>query len=106
MLDGYRPATDAISRLAANGAPTFPILSFGLATNTAGVGLTALALRVVIGSLGATALGLNALLTLGVPATPLEHSPRHRSAPHRLCGVGVHRAGADVAARRSQISAT
>lgn len=76
LLDGYRPATDAISRLAANGSSTVPILSFGLATYGVGVGLAAIALHRVLGSPSAAALGLNALLTFGVLATPLEHSAR------------------------------
>ena len=73
-LDGYRPTSDAISRLAANGESTVLILSFGLVTYAIGVGLAALVLGRAIGSPGAAALGLNALLTLGVLATPLEHS--------------------------------
>ncbi|MBT8207413.1 MAG: DUF998 domain-containing protein [Acidimicrobiia bacterium] len=74
LADGYRPATDAISRLAAKGASTAPILSFGLATYGIGVGLASIAMRRVLGSRSATALGLNAILTFGVLATPLEHS--------------------------------
>lgn len=74
LLDGYHPAVDAISRLAAKDAPTVPILNVGLATYGVGVGLGAIALRRVVGTPSSIALALNALLTFGVLTTPLEHS--------------------------------
>lgn len=75
VLDGYDPLRDAISRLAAVGAPTAPILNGGLVAYGLGVGVAALALRRTIGRWSAGALAINALLTFGVLATPLDRSP-------------------------------
>lgn len=74
VLDGYSPVTDAISRLAAAGAVTVPILNTGLAVYGLGVLIGAVGLRATIGHPAAVALATNAVLTFGVLVTPLDHS--------------------------------
>lgn len=75
LSDGYDPLHDAISRLAATGAPTAPILNSGLIAYGLGVGAAALVLHRMFGRPSAMALAANALLTFGVLATPLDRSP-------------------------------
>lgn len=74
-LSDYSPVRDAISRLAAEGAPTAPVLNAGLIAYGVGVTAAAWPLRTLIGRKAAAALATNAMLTFGVLATPLDQSP-------------------------------
>ena len=74
-LPGYSLVDEPISRLAAAGAETRPLMNIGLAAFAVGVGTASWPLRRVLGPWAAAALGLNALMTVGVLATPLDVSP-------------------------------
>ncbi|HET7718631.1 MAG TPA: DUF998 domain-containing protein [Acidimicrobiales bacterium] len=65
---GYDPTRDAISRLAALGAPTRPAMTAGLVALAAGMGLYGVALRPRPGWLLPVA---NGVVTLAVAALPL-----------------------------------
>jgi hypothetical protein len=75
MLDGYSSVDDAISRLAADGASTRWLMSFGFVAFGVGVSLHGLALREALpGSRAWVAAVVTGLATLGVAATPLDVS--------------------------------
>ena len=73
---GYDPVADAISRIAAVGAPERGLMTAGFLAYGAAVGAGSLALRRsnLVGTWGWAA--LNAAATVAVAATPLEHSDR------------------------------
>jgi len=75
LLPGYSPVDDPISRLAAVEADSRPLMNFGLGAFAIGVGMASWPVRRILGPWAATALGLNALMTIGVLATPLDLSP-------------------------------
>lgn len=75
MIDGYSPIEDHISSLAGVTAPSRLVMNIGFAAFVAGVGTAAWPLRKVIGNGAAIALGINALLVLGVMLTPDGLSP-------------------------------
>jgi len=75
LLPGYSPVDDPISRLAAVEADSRPLMNFGLGAFAIGVGMASWPIRRILGPWAATALGLNALMTIGVLATPLDLSP-------------------------------
>lgn len=87
LLPGYSPVVDPISRLAAISAETRPLMNVGLAVFALGVGLASWPLRRILGPWAAAALGLNALMTLGVLATPLELSPATDLAHGIVAGI-------------------
>ncbi len=72
--NGYSPIQDAISRLAAVQADTSGLMNTGFVAYGVGVTAAAWPLRTIIGKPAAVALAINALLTFGVLATPLEKS--------------------------------
>jgi hypothetical membrane protein len=73
--EGYSPADDAISRLAADGADTRWLMSFGFVAFGIGVPLFGLALREVVPDSRAwIAAVVTGLATLGVALTPLDVS--------------------------------
>lgn len=75
LTDGYSPVDDAISRLAADGADTRWLMSFGFVTFGVGVPLFGLALREALpGSRAWIAAVATGLATLGVALTPLDVS--------------------------------
>ncbi|CAN5292866.1 hypothetical protein BH18ACT5_BH18ACT5_01270 [soil metagenome] len=74
-LPGYSLVDEPISQLAAAGAETRPLMNVGLAAFAVGVGTASWPFRRVLGPWAATALGVNALMTVGVLATPLDVSP-------------------------------
>lgn len=73
-LPGYSLVEEPISRLAALGVATAPLMNVGLAAFAVGVGTSSWPMRRVLGPWAAAALGLNALMTVGVLATPLDFS--------------------------------
>jgi hypothetical membrane protein len=74
LVAGYSPVEEAISDLAAVGAPGRVPMTLGFAAYGIGVGLSVWPLRRVIGKAAAIALGLNAVSTLGVMLTPIGSS--------------------------------
>lgn len=76
MRRGYSPLNDAISQLAARGAPTRPVMTAGLVGFGVGIPAYAVALRASVpGPAWTTAVGTG-LATLGVAAFPLHASAR------------------------------
>ena len=71
VTDGYDPVDTAISRLAADGAPTRTLMTAGFVTFAAGVGLSSTAIGRVSRPAGLAA-AVTALATAGVAATPLD----------------------------------
>ena len=71
---GYSAVDDAISRLAASGASTWPILTGGLVGYGVAMGAFSAALRAA-GERTWPIVAVNAVTTFGVAATPLDHSP-------------------------------
>lgn len=71
--DSYSPIDDAISRLAASGAATWPILTGALVAYAALFGLWATSLRTEDPALAGVA-AANTAATLAIAATPLDHS--------------------------------
>lgn len=71
---GYSPVDDAISRLAAVGASTRPLMTAGFVAFGIGVPLYATALRRALGGLAGVTAAATGLATLGVAALPLERS--------------------------------
>ena len=69
---GYSPLQDPISRLAAVGAPTRPVMTAGFLTFAAGVGTYAPVLRTAGLSGAARAATITAASTLGIAALPLD----------------------------------
>lgn len=67
----YSPAHDAISRLAASGAPTRGAMTAGLVAFGTGVPLSAIALRSTLPGRAWVLATVTGLATLGVAATPL-----------------------------------
>jgi len=70
LLVGYSPVEQHISDLAADGAPTQALMTFGFATFGIGVGIAAWPLRRLIGKPAAFALVANAILIIGIALTP------------------------------------
>ncbi len=87
LLPGYSPIVDPISRLAAIGADTRPLMNVGLAAFALGVGLASWPMRTILGPWAAAALGLNAFMTVGVLAIPLGLSPAADLAHGILAGL-------------------
>jgi hypothetical membrane protein len=71
---GYSPVDDAISRLAAVGADTRPLMNAGFVAFGIGLPLYGWALRHVVGGAAWLTAGATGLATLGVAATPLDRS--------------------------------
>jgi len=72
IAEPYSPVDDAISRLAAAGASTRPLMTAGFLGFATGVGAYAVALRTVLpGAAWVAALG-SAVTTAGVAAVPLD----------------------------------
>ncbi len=74
IRSGYSPVEDAISRLAALGASTRPLMSAGFVAFGVGVPLYATALRRALPGPAWTAAVATGLATVGVAATPLDSS--------------------------------
>ena len=72
---GYSPVEGAVSRLAAEGASTRPVMTAGLAGLALGMLLFAAALRASLAGPAWTAAFATGLLTLGVAAVPLGRTP-------------------------------
>ena len=72
--DRYSVVEDAISRLAAVGAPTRWLMSAGFVGFTIGVAIYAAVLRTVLDGLAWIAALLASIATLGVALFPLDHS--------------------------------
>jgi hypothetical protein len=72
--DGYSPVDDAISRLAANGAPTRAVMTTGFVCFGVALPVFANATRGRIGNAAATAIAASGLATLAVAAAPLDVS--------------------------------
>ncbi len=72
--DGYSIVEDAISRLAAVGAPTRWLMSAGFIGFTIGVGLYAYGVRTVLHGPAWIAALIASIATLGVALFPLDHS--------------------------------
>jgi hypothetical membrane protein len=73
LLDGYSPVQDAISRLAAAGAETAPLMTAGFVTfGCAMVVFSRAVRRSDCGRAASIAVGATGLATLGVAATPLD----------------------------------
>ena len=71
---GYSPVDDAISRLAAVGASTKPLMTAGFVTFGLGVPVYAVALRRALGGLAWATAAATGLATIGIAALPLERS--------------------------------
>jgi len=71
VVAGYSPTQDAISRLAAVGADTRPVMTAGFVVFGVGVPLYGLALREALPGHAGTAAIVTGLATLGVAAFPL-----------------------------------
>jgi hypothetical protein len=84
--DGYAPLDDAISRLAASGAPTRRLMTAGF--TCLGVTLSAFAYlrRDALGATGSTSALVSGLATLSAGFTSLERSPASDAA-HLACAV-------------------
>ncbi|MCA1735954.1 MAG: DUF998 domain-containing protein [Actinobacteria bacterium] len=87
LLPGYSPVDDPISRLAAVEAGSRPLMNFGLGAFAIGVGMASWPIRRILGPWAGAALGLNALMTVGVLATPLDLSPSTDVAHGVFAGV-------------------
>lgn len=87
LLPGYSPIEEPISRLAAVEAATRPLMNVGLAAFAIGVGTASWPMRRILGPWAAIALGLNALMTIGVLGTPLDLSPATDVAHGVFAGV-------------------
>lgn len=87
VLPGYSPIDDPISRLAATDAATRTLMNLGLVAYALGVGGSSWPMRRILGPWAAGALGLNALMTVGVLATPLDSSPATDLAHGIFAGV-------------------
>lgn len=74
LVDGYSPVSDAISRLAAVGAPRRPLMTAGFVTYGVAVVVGARALASEGLRASAVALVVNGTATLAVAATPLDRS--------------------------------
>jgi hypothetical membrane protein len=72
--DGYSPVDDAISRLAASGAPTRAVMTTGFVCFGIAVPVFAVTARERIGNSAAIAAAVSGLATLGVAAAPLDVS--------------------------------
>ena len=72
LLEGYSPVEDAISRLAARGADTAPLMTGGFVVF--GLSMVAFSrfVRDAIGTFPALSVAATGLATLGVAATPLD----------------------------------
>jgi hypothetical protein len=70
--DGYSAVADPISRLAASGAPTQPLMTAGLVAYSAAVSTYVGEVRDAFGRPAAMALAVNAVATAAVAATPLD----------------------------------
>lgn len=75
IAPGYSPISEPISELAAVGSKTRPLMNVGLAAFALGVGTAAWPMRSRLGPWAAAAMAVNALMTVGVLATPLDNSP-------------------------------
>ncbi|MGI9030438.1 MAG: DUF998 domain-containing protein [Ilumatobacteraceae bacterium] len=71
---GYSPVDDAISRLAAIGASTEPLMTAGFVVFGIGVPIYATALRRALGGLACWTAAVTGLATIGVAALPLDRS--------------------------------
>jgi hypothetical membrane protein len=71
ITPGYSPIRDHISDLAAVDAPTRPLMSLGFAVFTVAIASAAGPLRGVIGTPGAIALGVNAVVSGAIALAPL-----------------------------------
>lgn len=71
---GYSPVDDAISRLAAVGASTQPLVTAGLLAFGIGVPIYATALRRALGGLAFVTAAATGLATIGIAALPLDRS--------------------------------
>lgn len=108
--DGYSPVDDPISRLAAVGADTRPLMTAGMVTFGVCVAFHGPALRRHHGRSAAAAASITAGATLGVAAMPLEGwggSTGHAAAAFVAYGAlaGVPAATAPGLARRGQRAA-
>ncbi|MDQ1519109.1 MAG: hypothetical protein QOI55_182, partial [Actinomycetota bacterium] len=72
--DGYSPVDDAISRLAASGAPTRAVMTTGFVCFGIALPVFAATARERIGNSAAIAAAVTGLATLGVAAAPLDVS--------------------------------
>jgi hypothetical membrane protein len=73
-LAGYSPVEDAISRLAAIGASTRPLMTAGFLALGIGVPIYATALRRALGGFAGVTAAATGLATIGVATLPLERS--------------------------------
>ncbi|CAN5884909.1 hypothetical protein BH23ACT2_BH23ACT2_29090 [soil metagenome] len=74
LVDGYSPVHDAISRLAADGAPWRPLMTAGFLVYGGAVVVGSRAIAAAGLGLSAAALVVNGLATVAVAATPLDRS--------------------------------
>jgi hypothetical membrane protein len=100
---GYSPVDDAISRLAAAGAPDRALMSAGMLAFAGGVSAYAVGARSLLGARAAIALGTTAVATAGVAAFPLDAS--YGDAPHALVAAIAYLAlaAAPIAGARAPV---
>jgi hypothetical membrane protein len=72
VLDSYSPVEDAISRLAASGAETAPLMTGGFVVFGLSMVAFSRAVRDAVGWLPAASVAATGIATLGVAATPLD----------------------------------
>ena len=84
----YSPVEDAISRLAAVDASTRPAMTIGFVAFGVGVSGYALALRGALAGFAWMTAFVSALSTLGVAATPLDHSHTVDTLHATFAGIG------------------
>ena len=72
MLDRYSPVEDAISRLAASGAETAPLMTGGFVVFGVSMVVFSRTVRDAVGTPAAASVIATGLATLGVAATPLD----------------------------------
>ncbi len=108
MTQGYSPIRDHISDLDAIDAPTRPLMNVAFVAFAVAVGLAAGPLRRVVGTPSATAIGANALISIGIMLAPLGVSSDGDRLHAVVAGLGyltLAAAGpsaASVLARRSR----
>ena len=102
----YSPVHDTISQLAAIGAPTRPVMTTGMITFGVALPLYARALHQALPGRAWVAAAATGFATLGVAATPLDHSELVDGLHLIAAGVGyVTLAVVPILARRSLIEA-
>jgi hypothetical membrane protein len=86
--DGYSPVHDAISRLAAVGASTRPLMTAGFVVFGTAVPVYAAALRRSVPGVAWITATITGLSTLAVAAAPLDHSSTVDSLHALFAGIG------------------